>query len=70
MRAETDYQEKTASNGKKKRVKIGSAAVQRDGLEYELDLIGYMDEDNTLVVDKTGARLTRRRRSRSAANSS
>lgn len=53
MRTKTDYQEQTDSNGKKKRVKIGLAPVQRDGLEYEFDLVGYMDEDNTLIIDKT-----------------
>jgi energy-coupling factor transporter ATP-binding protein EcfA2 len=53
MRTKTDYQEQTDSNGKKKRVKIGLAPVQRDGLEYEFDLVGYMDEDNTFITDKT-----------------
>lgn len=52
MRTKTDYQEVT-ENGKKKRVKVGLAPVQREGLEYEFDLVGYMDEDNTLIVDKT-----------------
>jgi len=53
MRTKTDYQEQVDSNGKKKRVKIGLAPVQREGLEYEFDLVGYMDEDNTFAVDKT-----------------
>jgi len=53
MRTKTDYQEQVDSNGKKKRVKIGLAPVQRDGLEYEFDLVGYMDEDNTFITDKT-----------------
>jgi energy-coupling factor transporter ATP-binding protein EcfA2 len=54
MRTKTDYQEQTDERtGKKKRVKIGLAPVQREGLEYEFDLVGYMDEENTLIVDKT-----------------
>ena len=53
MRTKTDYQEQTDSNGKKKRVKVGLAPVQREGLEYEFDLIGYMDEENTFIADKT-----------------
>ena len=53
MRTKTEYQEQLGDNGKKKRVKIGLAPVQRDGLEYEFDLVGYMDEENTFVVDKT-----------------
>lgn len=52
MRTKTDYQE-IVVDGKKKRVKIGLAPVQRDGLEYEFDLVGYMDDENTLIVDKT-----------------
>jgi hypothetical protein len=53
MRTKTEYLEQIGSDGKKKRVKIGLAPVQRDGLEYEFDLVGYMDEDNTFITDKT-----------------
>lgn len=57
MRTKTEYQEQeyTNSRGEKKikRVKVGLAPVQRQGLEYEFDVIGYMDENNTLVIDKT-----------------
>jgi energy-coupling factor transporter ATP-binding protein EcfA2 len=53
MRTKTDYQETTDASGKKKRVKVGLAPVQRDGLEYEFDLVGLMDDDNTFIVDKT-----------------
>ncbi len=53
MRTKTDYQEVTDSNGKKKRVKVGLAPVQRDGLEYEFDLVGYMDDENNFVIDKS-----------------
>lgn len=54
MRTKTEYQEQVnPSTGKKQRVKIGLAPVQREGLEFEFDLVGYMDEDNTLIVDKT-----------------
>lgn len=52
MRTKTDYQEVTDEKGKKKRIKIGLAPVQRDGMEYEFDLVGYM-EDGTLNIDKT-----------------
>ncbi len=52
MRTKTDYHE-VEENGKKKRVKVGLAPVQRDGMEYEFDLVGYMDDSNTLIVDKT-----------------
>ncbi len=53
MRTKTDYEEQVASDGKKRRVKVGLAPVQRDGLEYEFDLVCSMDEENTLLVDKT-----------------
>lgn len=53
MRTKTAYEDQQGSDGKKKRVKIGLAPVQREGLEYEFDLVGYMDDENTLIVDKT-----------------
>lgn len=53
MRTKTEYSEVTDEHGKKKRAKVGLAPVQRDGLEYEFDLVGYLDEENTLIVDKT-----------------
>ncbi len=52
MRVKTEYAEQEV-NGKKKRVKIGLKPIQTEGLEYEFDLVGAMDEDNTLLVDKT-----------------
>lgn len=54
LRTKNDYVEEIdPSTGKKRRVKIGLAPVQREGLEYEFDLVGYMDEENTFAVDKT-----------------
>lgn len=54
MRTKTEYlDEVDERTGKKKRVKVGLQPVQREGLEYEFDLVGYMDETNTFVVDKT-----------------
>jgi hypothetical protein len=54
MRTKTAYEEQVnPRTGKKQRVKIGLAPVQRDGLEYEFDLVGSMTEDNVFVVDKT-----------------
>lgn len=53
MRTKTAYEEQVDDKGKKKRVKIGLAPVQREGLEYEFDLVGYMDDENNLIVDKT-----------------
>ena len=61
MRTKTDYQEQVDSNGKKKRVKIGLAPVQRDGLEYEFDLVGYWMKITPSSPIRPAARTTRRR---------
>jgi hypothetical protein len=54
MRTKNGYvEELNPSTGKMQRRKVGLAPVQREGLEYEFDLVGYMDEDNTLMIDKT-----------------
>lgn len=54
MRTKTEYQEQIDPiTSKKKRVKVGLAPVQREGLEYEFDLVGYLDEENTFLTDKT-----------------
>lgn len=54
MRTKTAYEESlNERTGKKQRVKIGLAPVQRDGLEFEFDFVGAMDDENNLVVDKT-----------------
>lgn len=54
MRTKNDYiEEVNPATGKKQRRKVGLAPVQREGLEYEFDMVGYMDDDNTFIVDKT-----------------
>lgn len=57
MRAKTEYvmEEYTDGNGRKKTkpVKVGMAPVQRDGMEYEFDLVGDMDIDHNFMVSKT-----------------
>lgn len=54
MRTKTAYEEQVNERtGKKQRVKVGLAPVQREGLEYEFDLVGAMSEDNEMLVDKT-----------------
>jgi hypothetical protein len=39
--------------GKKVPRKVGMAPIQRDGLEYEFDVVGDMDWENRLIVTKT-----------------
>jgi hypothetical protein len=54
MRTKTDYiLEKDERTGKTAPRKVGLAPVQRDGLEYEFDVVGDMDLDNNFIVSKT-----------------
>lgn len=54
MRAKTEYvQEKDPKSGRTTVRKIGLAPVQRDGLEYEFDVVATLDSDNNLIVGKT-----------------
>jgi len=56
MRAKTEYVVEQVQRGGKTVSaprKIGLAPVQRDGLEYEFDLVADMDLDNNMIVSKT-----------------
>ena len=53
MRAKTEYVLEEDSRGKKMPRKIGLAPVQRDGMEYEFDVVADIDHDHTFVVTKT-----------------
>jgi len=53
MRAKTEYVLETNEKGKQVPRKVGLAPVQRDGLEYEFDVVADMDLDNNLIVSKS-----------------
>lgn len=53
MRTKTEYVIEQNERGKSVPKKIGLAPVQRDGLEYEFDVVGDMDAENNFVVSKT-----------------
>ncbi|OUL23976.1 hypothetical protein BV378_20300 [Nostoc sp. RF31YmG] len=56
MRSKSDYvMEEYEDKGKKKTrpVKVGLAPIQRDGVEYEFDVVGDMDKDNNLIITKS-----------------
>lgn len=53
MRTKTEYVEEINPQGKKVRKKVGLAPVQRQGLEFEFDLVAYMDDENVFITDKT-----------------
>ena len=52
MRAKTEYAVEQ-DGGKTKVVKLGLAPVQRDGMEYEFDVVGDIDQKHVLRISKT-----------------
>jgi hypothetical protein len=54
MRAKTEWViDRDERTGKTAPRKVGLAPVMRDGIEYEFDVCGDMDQENTLVITKT-----------------
>lgn len=54
MRSKTEYVlEKDERTGKTAPKKVGMAPVQRDGMEYEFDVVADMDQENNLIVSKS-----------------
>ncbi len=53
MRTKTEWVVQENERGKKEPRRIGTAPVQRDGMEYEFDVVGDLDQDHNLVVTKT-----------------
>lgn len=54
MRAKTEYVvDKDERTGKTTPRKVGLAPVQRDGMEYEFDIVADMDHENRFIVSKT-----------------
>ncbi len=53
MRVKTEYAVEQDDKGKMKPKRIGLGAVQRDGVEYEFDIIGTIDIQNNLTIEKT-----------------
>lgn len=53
MRAHTEWSLETNKNGKKEPVRLGTRPEQRRGVEYEFDIVGQMDTDNTLTIIKS-----------------
>ncbi|NKT41772.1 AAA family ATPase [Rhodococcus hoagii] len=53
MRAKTEYVIEENERGKKEPKKVGMKPIQRDGIEYEFDVIGDLDHDNRMSISKT-----------------
>ena len=56
LRSKMEYVLEEGKGGRKSVRKVGMQPVQRDGLEYEFDLIADMDVDHNLIVGKTRCR--------------
>ena len=53
MRSKMEYVQDKDEKGRTQIRKVGLQPVQRDGLEYEFDVVADMDTSNTLIVGKT-----------------
>ncbi len=53
MRSKMEYVMEDNGKGKKTPVKIGMAPEQRQGMEYEFDVVGDMNFDNEIIISKT-----------------
>lgn len=53
MRAKTEYVQEKDDRGKTQIKKLGLAPVQRDGMEYEFDVVGDVDIEHRLIVTKS-----------------
>ena len=53
MRAKTEYVQEKDERGKTTIRKVGLAPIQRDGLEYEFDVVGEIDLDHVLSISKS-----------------
>ncbi len=53
MRAKTEYVLEEDARGKKTPRKIGLAPVQRDGMEYEFDVVADIDHEHRFIVTKS-----------------
>jgi len=52
MRSKTEYAMETNEQGKTVIRKVGLGPDQRKNLEYEFDIVGYIDQDHTLTIEK------------------
>lgn len=53
MRTKTEWVIEEDDRGRKAPRKVGMKPEQREGIEYEFDIVGDLDQDNTLLVTKS-----------------
>lgn len=59
MRSKTEYVQTTDDKGRTVIKKVGMAPVQRQGIEYEFDIVADLDIDHNLIISKSRcARIT------------
>ncbi|MFF5206156.1 ATP-binding protein [Streptosporangium sp. NPDC000396] len=56
MRTKTEYVIEEDQRGRKVPRKVGLKPDQREGIEYEFDIVGDLDHENTLVISKSRAK--------------
>lgn len=57
MRAKAEYVLQVDDRGKQVPKKVGMAPIQREGLDYEFDIVGDIDLDHNYVISKTRCRV-------------
>jgi hypothetical protein len=53
LRSKTEYVVETNERGTAAPRNVGTAPIQREGVEYEFDIFGELDQENTLVIHKS-----------------
>lgn len=53
LRTKTEYVVEQNERGKSAPRKVGTAPVQKENIEYEFDIAGSLDMENTLTIDKS-----------------
>jgi hypothetical protein len=53
MRSKMEYVQEKDANGRTVIKKVGMAPVQRDGVEYEFDIVGDMSIEHVMTISKT-----------------
>lgn len=53
MRSKMEYAIDKDERGKSVPRKVGMGPIQREGMEYEFDVVGDLDQENTLIITKT-----------------
>ncbi len=56
IRSKTDYVQEKDDRGRTQVRRVGLAPVQRDGLEYEFDIVADLDIEHNLIISKTRCR--------------